>query len=364
VTTDISSPERIRHSASHLLSADFHYIQGLVERNYIGHGPLCDELRLLLMTEFACDDAILTDSGTAALHLCLLALGRQYAGRTRVLVGSYVCPEVIGAVMRAELEPVLVDTQTDSLNIDMADAARQLDTRTLAIICTNIGGMPDDYAAAARLGVPVISDCAQAVGSSVDGRDVTSLGLCAILSFGATKMLSAGGGGAALCRDQTLARAVGRLALPELAVEEYRRSGFTVTYGQHFGDLGAGVAGAQVRRLSALVERRRRIAAAYERVLRARDDVIVPREAANVRSNRFRYYFLSRDASRWVHTLRSRDIEARESISHAIPEYQGNMCDFPGLNAVSRMIVSVPIYPAMSAAHVDAVVAALAAGPG
>jgi dTDP-4-amino-4,6-dideoxygalactose transaminase len=360
----MSSAQLIRHSASHLLAADFQYIQGLVERNYIGHGPLCDELRLLLMTEFACDDAILTDSGTAALHLCLLALGRQYAGRTRVLVGSYVCPEVIGAVMRAELEPVLVDTQTDSLNIDMADAARRLDARTLAIICTNIGGMPDDYSAAARLGVPIISDCAQAVGSSVDGRDVTSLGLCAILSFGATKMLSAGGGGAALCRDRTLARAVASLALPELAVEEYRRSGFTVTYGQHFGDLGAGVAGAQVRRLSALVERRRRIAATYERVLEARDDVIVPREAANVRSNRFRYYFLSRDASHWVRALRSRGIDARESISHAIPDYEGRMRDFPGLNAVSRMIVSVPIYPAMSAAHIDAVVAALAAGPG
>jgi dTDP-4-amino-4,6-dideoxygalactose transaminase len=359
----MSVQQLIRHSASHLLAADFQYVEGLVARNYIGDGPLCEELRRLLMAQFACDDAILTDSGTAALHLCLLALGRQYPGSTRVLVGAYVCPEVIGAVMRAELEPVLVDTQADSLNINMADAAGRLDRRTLAIICTNIGGTPDDYSAAARLGVPVISDCAQAVGSSVDGRDVASYGLCSILSFGATKMLSAGGGGAALCRDQALAQAVGSLARPELAVEEYQRSGFTVTYGQHFGDLGAGVASAQVRRLATLVEHRRRIAAAYESVLQAREDVILPREAASVRSNRFRYYFLSRDASRWVHSLRSRGIDARESISHAIPEYQGNMRAFPGMSAVSRMLVSVPIYPAMSSADVGRVIAALESGP-
>ena len=349
----------IRHSASHVLAADFDYIRGVVERNYVGQGPLCDDLRQLIKGQFPCSEVILTDSGTAALHLCLVALGMERPGRTKVLTGAYACPEVICAILQAGLGPVLVDSRADCLNVDMAAVGRLIDEKTLAIICTHVGGMPDDYRLAATFGVPVISDCAQAVGSRVDGRDVAGEGLCAILSFGPTKMLSAGGGGALLCRSESLARTIVDLARPELSIEEYRRGGFRVTYGQHIGDLTAGLAAAQLRRLAGLVERRRSIAASYEAVLRGRADIDLLSEGAGVRANRFRYYFLSRAAPAWIESLRSRGIDARGSISHVIPEYDGSLRAFPRLGAVSGRVVSVPIYPAMSAAEADTVTAAL-----
>ena len=193
----------IRHSASHVLATDFHYIAGLVERNYVGQGALCEDLRQLIKEQFACSEVILTDSGTAALHLCLVALSMERPGRTKVLAGAYACPEVICAILQAGLEPVLADSRADCLNVDMAAVGRLIDETTLAIICTHVAGIPDDYRLAATYGVPVISDCAQAVGSSVDGRDVAIEGLFAILSFGATKMLTAGGGGALLCRSES-----------------------------------------------------------------------------------------------------------------------------------------------------------------
>ena len=349
----------IRHSASHVLAADFDYIQGLVERNYVGQGPLCDDLRQLITRQFACNAVILTDSGTAALHLCLLALGMQHPGRTKVLAGAYACPEVISAILQAGLKPVLADSRADSLNVDITALGDLVDGKTLAIICTHVGGMPDDYGQAAHYGVPIISDCAQGVGSWVDGRDVASEGTCAILSFGPTKMLSAGGGGALLCRSESLARTVVDLARPELSIEEYRRDGFRVTYGQHIGDLTAGLAAAQLRRLAGLVERRRAIAASYEAVLRERIGVDLLSEPAGVRANRFRYYFLSHEAAAWIESLRSRGIDARGSISHVIPEYYGSVQDFPRLGSLSRRVVSVPIYPAMTVAESEAITAAL-----
>lgn len=354
----------IRHSASQVLAADFHYIPGLIERNYVGQGPLCDDLRQLLRSQFACGEVVLTDSGTAALHLALLALAAERRGSMRVLVGAYVCPEVISAIVRAGLEPVLADSRDDLLNVDMTQLGDLVDARTLAIICTHVAGMPDDYATAASFGVPVISDCAQGVGASVDGRDVACDGVCVILSFGATKMLTAGGGGAILCRSESLGRQVTDLARPELPVEEYRRRGFQVTYGQHIGDLTAGLAAAQVRRLAAILERRRAIAESYEQALRARADVTTVREGAGVRSNRFRYYFLSPHARRWIEALRSKGIDARGSIAHVIPEYYGGTGAFPRLGSVSRMVVSVPIFPAMTAQQTETVVGALSAGPG
>jgi dTDP-4-amino-4,6-dideoxygalactose transaminase len=324
---------------------------------------LCDDLRQLLKTQFGCQQAILTDSGTAALHLCLLALREEHPEKAKVLTGAYLCPEVVSAIIRAGLEPVFADTCADSLNVDMTTVGELTDDMTLAIVCTNIGGMPDDYQAAGRLGVPIISDCAQAIGTRLGGRDVATQGLFSILSFGPTKMITAGGGGAVLCQSDRLAKLVDRLAQPELPVEEYRTTGFRATYGQHMGDLTAGLASAQLRRLDFLVDRRREIADSYDRALRDRKDVAIVNEGRFVRSNRFRYYFLTDQALLWLEHLRSREIDARGSISHVIPEYYGNLQVFPRLGRVSAMVVSVPIYPAMTSGEARTVAEALESGP-
>jgi perosamine synthetase len=352
----------INHSASHLLAADFEYVRGIVERNFIGKGPLCAELESLLATRFGRTEVTLTHSGTAALHLCLVALAEQNRNKTRVLLGAYVCPEVVSAVIQAGLEPAFADCLADSLNVDMAAMANGVDAKTLALICTNIGGVPDDYLAAAAMGVPVISDCAQSVGSRVAHHDVASEGICSILSFGATKMLTAGSGGALLTSSEELGRAVAHLARQELPVEHYRRAGFGVTFGQHMGDLTAGLALAQLRRLDALVARRRQIAQSYDGALSEQPDVHLVNDSGPVRSNRFRYYFLSEQAPAWVEYLRSLEIDARRSISHLVPEYFGNLKAFPNIAKMSERVVSIPIFPAMTAEQVGFVAKALAEG--
>jgi perosamine synthetase len=282
----------ISHSASYVLAADFDYIRGIVERNYVGPGVLCEGLRQLLASRLERPSVTLADSGSAALHMCLAALAAKEPGKRRVLVGAYVCPEVISAVMRANLVPVLIDCRTDSLNVDMSAMADKLDADTLAVICTSIGGAPDEITATAEWNVAVISDCAQAVGARIGGRDVGSFGTCTILSFGPTKMLSAGAGGAFL-GDGQLGRDVAALARSELSAEEYKRSGFRPSYGQHMSDLTAGLAAAQLRRLDAMVARRRDIAAAYDWALQGQADVTLVPETDLVKPNRFRYYFFS-----------------------------------------------------------------------
>lgn len=354
----------IPHSASELISSDFDYIRGIVERNYVGQGPLCAGLRTFLASQFACTGATLTDSGTAALHLCLLALRERHPHKTRVLLSSYVCPEVVGAVIQAGLEPALADVSEDSLNVDMNSMARLVDSKSLALICTNIGGVPDDYAHAAQFEIPVISDCAQAIGSRVDDSDVATEGLFSILSFGSTKMVTAGGGGAVLCRDQALGQAIDRLSRQELSVEEYRQSGFRVTFGQHMGELLAGLAAAQLRRLEGTLKRRREVAEMYDRALDGHADVAYMRERPLVKFNRFRYYFLSERAPSWIAYLRAAGIDARRSISHAMPEYDAKLSDFPRLRRLSNMVVSVPISPAMTDDEVKFVAWNLGSAPG
>jgi dTDP-4-amino-4,6-dideoxygalactose transaminase len=265
--------------------------------------------------------------------------------------------------MQAGLEPVLTDICKESLSIDMAAVADRIDADTLAIICTNTGGVPDDYTAAEEFGIPVISDCAQGIGTRVGGRDLASQGTFSILSFGPTKMLTVGSGGAFLCRAESLGKAVADLATEELSVDAYRRSGFRITWGQHVGELTAGLAGAQLGRLEASVERRRQIAHSYDQVLSERSDVRLTLEGRSARLNRFRYFFLSNRASAWVEHLRAFDIDARRSISHVMAGYFGSLDAFPQLERLSTMVVSVPIYPAMTNAEVGVVAEALKLGP-
>src|ERR1017187_9082450 len=112
----VPSSIMIRHSASHLLATDFEYVPGIVDRNWIGDGPLCADLKELLATRFGCSQVVLTQSGAAALLLGLLALREHYPEKTRVVTGAYVCPAVISAIVQAGLEPVLVDTCKESLS--------------------------------------------------------------------------------------------------------------------------------------------------------------------------------------------------------------------------------------------------------
>jgi perosamine synthetase len=354
----------VSHSASNVEPGDFQYIDGIMQRNFVGDGPLCAELRQLLKSRYSCCEAILTDSGAAALHLALLGLGRRYPHRKRVLLSAYVCPQVVTAVLTAGLEPVLVDTRRDSLNMDMDAAARLVASDTLAIICSHVGGMPDDCALASSFGIPVISDCAQALGTEVRGQDLACVGICAVLSFGSTKMVTAGSGGALLCRDGELAAVLTQLANPELTAHEYRLNGFQVTYGQHMGDITAGLACSQLHRLAGMIERRRMIASQYSQALSGQKDLEEVAEAPEVRCNRFRFYFLALDARSWIDALRKRGVDARRSIAHAIPEYQGNLRQYPGLMSTFSRMVSLPIFPTMAREQFELVGNALAEGPG
>lgn len=352
----------IPHSASQVETQDFAFIAGVVERNFVGRGPLCADLERELGLRFGRAHVTLCNSGTAALHLALVALKQHAPAGARVLLGAYGCPEVVSAVLRAGLQPHFVDIAPGTLNMDMQAARAQVDERALAILCTHIGGRPDDLAAAAALGLPVISDCAQGVGSRIGAEDVASAGICSILSFGATKMLTVGSGGAVLSGDATLGARIAHLARAELSVEEYRREGLVPRFGQHVGELTAGLALAQLRKLDVSIERRREIAAAYDTALAPHPDAQAPGEQL-VRLNRFRYYFMTSRADAWLAHLRSNGIDARRSISHALPDYVGRLDAFSGLARALRQVVSVPVYPAMTASQVHTVAAALAAGP-
>lgn len=351
--------EVIRHSSSTVDAADFRYVMKLAQQNYVGHGDLCRELELQLVMNFGRSAAVLSGSGEGALALALHRLKSLGAGKNEVIVSAYVCPAVVNAILAQGLQPVFADVAANALNLDMADVREhRLTQQTLAILCTHIGGLPDDIPAAMRCGVPVISDCAQALGSRIAGQSLLALGDIAITSFGPTKFLTGGLGGAVLC-DERDEEPVRRIATPELSVAEYQEQGFVQTLGQHVSELNAGLALAQLQHLQHFVQQRKRIAQEYDQALRAAPGAVLPEMLADAEPNWFRYYFFSDHASEWQRRLQQSGVDARSSISHVMTDYFPKIGTRTKLARLARRVVSLPIYPGLTAAQVARIVEAL-----
>lgn len=351
--------EIIRHSSSTLLRSDFSFIKGFAQENFVGYGPLCKDLEHQLAKKFSRTGVVLTGSGEGALELALHQLQTKNPGKSEVVVSSYVCPAVVSAIIAQGLKPVFADLAKGSLNLGLDDVSQhRLSQHTLAILCTHMGGFPDDVLGAMEFNIPVISDCAQAIGSGIAGKSLLTFGDMSIASFGPTKFMTSGLGGAVLCDGQD-SFSIQRFATPELSVEAYKQHGFIRTIGQHVSDLNAGLALAQLEHVGTFVKKRMRIKNRYDKALCDVPNLDFPKKVAGAEPNWFRYYFFSDYAHEWQRRLQLLGIDARNSISHVMTDY------FPGeavrevLAKQTQRVVSIPIYPGLKDNQVTRIVEAL-----
>ncbi len=352
----------IKHSSSHVLPEDFDFIQALAQRNFVGQGLISESFVVSLMRRFGRARCLLTSSGTSALEIALHVNRHRRPQACDVIVSAYVCPAVVSAVLREGLRPVFVDVQAGSMNLDAGAVARVLGEQTLAVVMTHVGGIADPVAELQALNVPIISDCAQALGTTWGGKALTAFGEASVTSFGATKMLTAGSGGALLADDESFFASAVRHAAEELPVQDYVETGFSPTYGQHFSELAAGLGQAQLRRFDVMLARRQEVALRYTKLLTSCDGIELMEIPDGCSPNNFRYCFFTSFAPEWLRLLRENGVDARPSISHNMTEYFPCGLVTPNLAHNSRRLVSLPIHAALSEEEVERVLTALRSG--
>lgn len=153
--------------------------------------------------------ALGVSSGTDAILLALMALG--IGPGDEVICPSFTFFATAGCVTRTGAKPVFCDVQADTFNLDVADAARRITPRTKAIMPVHLYGQAADMTALNELarqhGIKVIEDACQAVGATQGGKHVGSLGDFGAFSFFPTKNLGAfGDAGLLTTNDDSLAR--------------------------------------------------------------------------------------------------------------------------------------------------------------
>jgi dTDP-4-amino-4,6-dideoxygalactose transaminase len=218
--------------------------------------------------------AVALSSGTAALHLALIAAGVR-RGDT-VLVPSFTFAATANAVMYTGARPVFLDSTAQTWNVDPELVAEELRARAArgqlprAVIAVDMYGQCADYdpllAACDRYGVALVEDAAEALGASYRGRPAGSFGLAGVLSFNGNKIVTTSGGGMLLTDDGRVATQVRHLATQArepVPHYEHRAVGYNYRLSNLLAALGRG----QVQRLDEMVTARHAVNRYYREAL-------------------------------------------------------------------------------------------------
>lgn len=206
---------------------------------------------------------IATSSATGALDIALQTLGVTAGDEVILADTNWIA--TAAPIARLGARPVFVDVDAATYCIDAKLTARAITDRTRAIIATHIYGNVCDMQSLLRLGVPVIEDCAEALGSRLLGRPVGGLGSMAVFSFHHSKSMTSGEGGALVTNDVDLYDTAWQVANHGRQRGQQRQiwsESIGVKY--KMSNIQAALACAQLQRLPAMISRRQQILRLYQ----------------------------------------------------------------------------------------------------
>jgi dTDP-4-amino-4,6-dideoxygalactose transaminase len=182
-----------------------------IRSGWLTSGPRATELEQRFADYSGAKHVLALSSGTAALHLSLLALG--VGPGDEVITTPITWPATANVVVHAGARPVFADVRDGDLNIDPAQVATLVGPHTKAILPVHLAGQPCDLEALWALGLPVVEDAAHAAEACYRGRKIGGLSDATCFSLYATKSIAAGEGGLVATNRDDVAAAIDDLRL-------------------------------------------------------------------------------------------------------------------------------------------------------
>ena len=329
---------------------DAERVARVVRSGRLAQGAEVEAFERELATRLGVAAVAAVSSGSAALELALRAL--DVGPGDEVVVPTYACDALHHAVTRCGAAPVLADADPETFGPSAKDVAHRLTRRARAVVVVHPFGLALDLDAFLALGVPVVEDCAQAIGARVAGRAVGSRGALAIGSFYATKLITSGEGGAVAGPAERVARVRDARDYDERE-ELIPRFNFKLT------DIQAALGRSQLGRLDTFVARRRAIAARYRARLGSVAGCHPPRDRGERHVFHRFVVTIERPLGPLIDDLRERGVMARRPVFRPIHRALG-LAGYPEADRLWTQCLSLPCYPSLADAEVDAVGAALA----
>ena len=306
--------------------------------------------------------AVGLNSGTDALYLSLLAAGIRYGDEVITVAHTFLA--TVGAIVNCGAKPVLIDVKQD-FNMDVDRVEEAITSRTKAIIPVHLNGRLCDMEKltkiAAKHNIMVIEDAAQALGAMFDGKKAGCFGLTGCFSFYPAKVLgTAGDGGLVTTNDGEIAGKIRALR------DNGRVTGKDEVVGYGFNsrldNLHAAILDVKLKYLPRWIERRREIASIYHQGLSDISQLQLPPppQAEDRYFDVFQNYIIrTRKRDELVEHLTDNGIETL--ISWPIPMNHQKALGLshfklPETEAISREVISLPLYPELSDEQVQHVI--------
>ncbi|OIO99063.1 MAG: UDP-4-amino-4,6-dideoxy-N-acetyl-beta-L-altrosamine transaminase [Armatimonadetes bacterium CG2_30_59_28] len=334
--------------------------------------------------------AVAVNSGTAALHIALAAIGIKPGDK--VLVPTMTFAATAEVVCYFGADPVLVDCDPGTLNITpgtvdaaltrLASVERK---KVRAVIPVHIAGQPCEMCELLQLAateqLEVVEDAAHALPAMDGGQMIGAISRATAFSFYATKTITTGEGGMLTTNDGDLADHCRRLSLHGISKDAWKRYTSEGSwyyeilepgYKYNMTDIAASIGIHQLHKCDRFWERRREIAEKYDRAFASLPELEIPSVSPTVQQHAWHLYILRLnldrlqcDRAQFIEELRSRGIGTSVHFIplHLHPYYRETYGyqpeDFPVAYSQYQRSLSLPIYPALTDNDVDRVIASV-----
>ena len=328
-------------------------LDGVCEKSAFVLGEEVEQFECEFASYSEVKHCVALSSGTAALHLGLLALGVQPGDEVITSTNTFLA--TAEAITYCGARPVFVDIDSSTANLDPSRIERAITPRTRAVIPIHLYGRPADMDAIRSIAdahkLLVLEDAAQAHGAKYSGRRVGSLGHAAAFSFYPSKNLGAyGEGGALTTNDDSIAK-YARAARSHGQTARYEHE--FVGYNYRMQGFQGAVLRIKLRYLDRWTAHRREIASEYRRVF-ANAKLEMPKDSPQDECVYHQFVIFVNNRNSVISQLAAREIETAVHYPkplHLQPAYSSLAyppCSFPLAERACEHVLSLPIYPGMT----------------
>ena len=340
-------------------------VMAVLSSGQLAQGPVVEAFEREFAAWCGVKHAVAVNSGTAALHLLMLAHG--VGEGDEVITSPFTFVASANAALFVGARPVFVDIEPQTYCLDPEKVEAAITPRTKAIMPIDLYGhpaaVPEIHDIARRHGIAVIEDACQAHGAAIGNRKAGALGVSASFSFYPTKNMTTAEGGMVTTDDDVIAGKVGVLR-QHGATHRYLHD--VLGFNFRMTDISAAIGRAQLAKLDRFNERRRRNASVLDEGLAGVAGVRLPRERPGYRHVYHQYTItVEGDRDRLQQGLREQGVGT--AVHYPIPVHRQPLYQQLGYREVSlpvaehaaAHVLSLPVHPALSESDLDRIVDAV-----
>ena len=356
----MTGKKTIRLSKSSISSKEINAVQSVLKKEFLGMGSEVALFEKELKGFFLNDKnkVICVNSGTAALHLSLMALNLEEG--SEVLIPSITYISSFQAVKSSGLTPVACDVNPVNGNLDIEDLNKRITSKTKAIMPVHLGGIAHDldkiYKIAKKNKLRVIEDAAHAFGSKYKKKLIGSFGDIICFSFDGFKNISSGEGGAVVTKDKAIAQKIEDSRLLGVKKDSKRRYAnlrswdfecSEIGYRYHMSNIMAAIGRQQLKRFPSFALKRKFLAMNYVQMFQDVNHIIplnnnfenivphiFPVIVGRNKRDELKEYLLNNLVETGIHY----------KPNHLLELFSDNLAPRPNAENLSRSLLSLPLH--------------------